>query len=118
MFLLLKTGSICVYNIEGETGTLEKLQESKQIKDYEGKGLNQAITCICTAYTEPPQYDCEIFSDLYKYMEPTVPEYDFIDDPNGDMIDKFLVIGLSKGTVIFVKVNNLDHIFARFSIHR
>jgi hypothetical protein len=29
-----------------------------------------------------------------------------------------LVIGLSKGTVIFVKVNNLSHIFARFSIHR
>ena len=28
------------------------------------------------------------------------------------------MIGLSKGTIIFIKVNNLSHIFARFSIHR
>lgn len=29
-----------------------------------------------------------------------------------------MVIGLSKGTVIFVKMDNLSHIYARFSIHR
>ena len=118
MFLLLRTGSICVYKIEKETGTLEKLQESKSLKDYEGKSMNQQITCITTAYTEPPQYDCEIFSDLYKYREPTDPEYQFIQDPHDGDIDQFLVIGLSKGTILFVKVNNMDHIFARFSIHR
>ena len=40
MFLLLKTGSICVYKINKETGTLESLSESKSIKDYEGKNMN------------------------------------------------------------------------------
>jgi hypothetical protein len=39
MFLLLKTGSICVYHVEKETGTLEQLKESKSLKDYEGKPM-------------------------------------------------------------------------------
>ena len=46
------------------------------------------------------------------------PEYTFAKDPNGGVLDQFIVIGLSKGTILFIKVNNLDHIFARFSIHR
>jgi hypothetical protein len=33
-------------------------------------------------------------------------------------MDTFLVIGLNKGTIIFVKVDNLEAIYARFSIHR
>jgi hypothetical protein len=46
-------------------------------------------------------------------------DYQFIkDEDGGPILDQFLVIGLSKGTVIFVKVNNLSHIYARFSIHR
>ena len=44
MFLLLSTesdhSSICVYETGKETGTLEKLQEPKSLKDYEGKSLN------------------------------------------------------------------------------
>lgn len=75
MFLLLKTGSLCVYEIGKETGTLEKLQESKNLKDYEGKSMNQGITCITTAYTEPPKYDCEIVSDRRRYEEPAAPDY-------------------------------------------
>ena len=105
MFLLLSTesdhSSICVYETGKETGTLEKLQEPKSLKDYEGKSLNQGITCLTTAYTEPPKFDCEIVSDLYEYA-PTDPDYQFHPDPDGDEIDRFLVIGLSKGTIIFV----------------
>lgn len=67
MFLLLATGSICVYNVEKETGTLEKLKESKSLKDYEGKPMSQGITCLDTCYTRPPRHDCEIFSDLHGY---------------------------------------------------
>ena len=120
MFLLLSTesehSSICVYETGKETGTLEKLQEPKSLKDYEGKSLNQGITCLTTAYTEPPKFDCEIVSDLYEYT-PTDPDYQFYKDPDGDEIDRFLVIGLSKGTIVFVQVDSMDHIFARFSIH-
>lgn len=119
MFLMLKTGSICIYKIDKETGTLESLRESKSLKDYEGKNMNQAISCIKNCSIQPPQYDCEIPPDLYKYIEPHNPDYEFIQPENGEeILDQFLVIGLSKGTVIFVKVNNLSHIYARFSIHR
>ena len=116
-----KGTKICVYKCDQQTGTLEKLKESKSIKDYEGKSMNQAITCISTCYTKPPQYDCEIFSDLHKYKEPTCPDYDFIgtmDEINNCELDTFLIIGLSKGTIVFVRVNNLDHIYSRFSLHR
>lgn len=115
---MLKTGSICIYKIDRETGTLESLRESKSLKDYEGKNMQQSISCIKNCSTAPPQYDCEIPPDLYKYVEPTNPDYEFITPEDGEVLDQFLVIGLSKGTVIFVKVNNLSHIYARFSIHR
>ena len=123
MFLLLKTGSICVYHVEKETGTLEQLKESKSLKDYEGKPMTQGVTCLGTCHTRPPQYDCEIFSDLHKYQEPAPGEadYEFVgtrEELENDLLDTFLVVGLSKGTVLFVRVNNLDHIYARFSIHR
>ena len=95
------------------------MQESKSLKDYEGKSLNQQITTISCCYTEPPQGDCEIFSDLHRYQEPINPAYTFVDQ-EGDkqFTDKFLVIGLSKGMIVFVRVDNLDHIYARFSIHQ
>lgn len=33
-------GQICVYSVEGETGTLEKIQESKSLKDYSNNSIN------------------------------------------------------------------------------
>lgn len=35
-----KSGAICVYRIDKETGTLESIKESKSLKDYEGKSMN------------------------------------------------------------------------------
>lgn len=120
MFLLLKTNSICIYNTEGETGILEKIHESNHFKDYEQKPLAQNITFIGTCCTEPPKYDCEIFSDMHQYQEPLEPDYKFVgeEDNEGLPPDKFLIIGLSKGTVCFVRLDNLESIYARFSIHR
>jgi hypothetical protein len=37
MFLFLRDGSICIYNVQEETGILEKLSDPKSLKDYEGK---------------------------------------------------------------------------------
>ena len=104
-----------MYNVEGDTGKLEKMQESRSLKDYEGKSMSQQITTISCCYTEPPKYDCEIFSDQHRDKEPINPAYASIDQ-EGDT-DRFLVIGLSKGMIVFVRVDDLDHIYARFSIH-
>ena len=32
--------------------------------------------------------------------------------------DNFLIMGLSKGSVIFVKVRDIENIYARISVHR
>ena len=41
VFVLLQTGSICVYKVhDRETATLEKLQFPKELKDFEGKSLS------------------------------------------------------------------------------
>ena len=68
VFVFLQTGTFCVYKVQDrETATLEKLQFPKQLKDYEGKSLSQAITCLTLCSFEPPQVDSEIFSDTFKY---------------------------------------------------
>ena len=68
VFVLLQTGTICVYKThDRETATLEKLQFPKELKDYEGKSLNQTITALTLGSITPPRVDCEIFSDVHKF---------------------------------------------------
>jgi hypothetical protein len=57
------------------------------LKDYDGKGVYQQITSISKCYTEPPQFDCEIFSDLKRYKPPESPEYPINPDPDGGPLD-------------------------------
>jgi len=71
VFVLLETGSICVYKVHNrDTATLDKLQYSKQLKDYEGKSLTQSITAMTMGSIKPPMIDCEIFSELHQYNTP------------------------------------------------
>ena len=58
----------------------------------------------------PPKFDCEIFND--RGGKGGKSEYDV------DYADKYLILGLSKGTVVFVHVESLEQIYARFSVHR
>ena len=37
--------------------------------------------------------------------------------PDPTPVDNYLIIGLSKGTIIFVQVDDLEAIYARFSVH-
>ena len=37
---------------------------------------------------------------------------------DGDEVERYLVIGLSKGSVIFVQVDNIEKIYARFNVHK
>ena len=53
----------------------------------------------------PPRYDVE---SLKRYETKVEPDY----------TDKFLVCGYSKGSIIFVKIQDMERIYTRFSIHR
>jgi hypothetical protein len=57
----------------------------------------------------PPRYDCEIVREgsyyTHEYVEETKTE---------DM----MVLGFSKGSLVFVNTSEIETIYARFSIHR
>ena len=140
VFVFLQSGTFCVYKVEGrETATLEKLQKNKQLKDYEGKSLTQTITALILCSLKPPETDNEIFGETFKYnpknkkSERSPPKDDASeisvsssstelnnepDEGLNDQCEHFLVMGLSKGSVIFVRVDHIEHIYARFSVHK
>jgi hypothetical protein len=68
------------------------------------------------ASTVPPQYDCEMFTkprDTKDFMG------SFIKGKTLKTLhDTYLALGLSKGSVIFVLVNDMNVITSRFSLHR
>jgi hypothetical protein len=117
IFMLLKTGAICIYRIlDKETSVLEHMQYPNQIKDATGKAISQAITTMTIASAVPPTYDCELFT---KPVDTKSMMGSFLLGKTFDTIhDSYLALGLSKGSVIFVSVNDLNTITARFSLHR
>jgi WD40 repeat protein len=62
-------------------------------------------------------FDCLSVADIHQYREPANPDYPYVGAPE-DREETFLVLGMNKGMVLFVKMNNLDHIYTRVSIHR
>lgn len=83
----------------------------------------------------PPEVDNEIFGEIFKYnphskgskqknidpdcseIEVSTSKSDLLSDTDGTS-EHFLVMGLSKGSVIFVRVDHIEHIYARFSVHK
>jgi WD40 repeat protein len=108
-FILLASGTICVYKFDKETAILEKLQYPNQLKDSDGRAINQTITTMSFCNVIPPRFDCEIVRERSyvkeEYCEETKSE---------DM----MVLGFSKGTIVFVNTGQIETIYARFSIHR
>ncbi|CDW78455.1 wd repeat-containing protein 87 [Stylonychia lemnae] len=118
MFILLTSGTLCIYKIDRDTAILEKLQYPNQLKDSEGKSVTQQITSMTFASSVPPKYDCEIFNEVNVNNKMQEEEKSSMKNQYVDYTDKFLVFGLSKGTIVFISVDNLELIHARFSIHR
>lgn len=74
--MLLESGNLCVYKVHNrKTATLDKLQFAKDFKDYEGKSLSQKITAMNIISVTPPKTDCEILSELQKYIPTEAPSY-------------------------------------------
>lgn len=90
------------------------------IKDAGGKALSENITSICFCNTIPPRVDVDI------YNEQTVTNTNKMNEEYeeqkakypADKTDRFLALGLSKGTVVFLDVERIEEIYARFSFHR
>ncbi|CAI2378793.1 unnamed protein product [Moneuplotes crassus] len=110
IFILLSSGTICVYSFDQETALLEKLQRPEHIKDSAGKSINQLITTMNFVNIVPPKYDCEVLKDQ------AMREREVLIEDTGE--ENMIALGFSKGTFAFVSVHDTDKVYARFSIHR
>ncbi len=100
---------------------------------------NQTIKTMDLVSIKPPKFDCEVFADvtLNKGKIPIIKKFRQVEIIDGDsarsespkstcldfegdeMADDFyLCLGMSKGTIVFVRVDNLEYIYSRFAIHR
>ena len=82
--------------------------------------MTQSITSICLCETIPINFDYEIYGDITttgKMFLEAEKEKQLAKYPQ-NMTDRFLVLGLSKGAVAFLQVDDLELIYARLSLHR
>ena len=104
LLLLLDSGVICIFNIQGETGLLEKMIRNGEITDSESRPVLFPIICMKLVKCKPPQYDCELVFRKHGLQ---------------DMQDSdFIAMSAGKGTLLFMSVDKIDKIFSRFSMHR
>lgn len=70
--------------------------------------------------TVPPKYDVEIWNEhANSNDEPMLRFYNKeYEKFASNLKHRFIVLGLSKGTVIFLPIDQIDLIYARFSFHR
>ena len=123
VFVLLTTGTICVYEFDrektNETAQLQKIMEPRDIKDSMKGRLQQEITSITFCKTIPPKMDEENINTSYENAEKIQEERTHQESRWAEgLVDRFIVLGLSAGTVIFLQVDEIDLIYARVSVHR
>ena len=99
---------------------MEKLLYSNQIKDSLLRNLSQGVTSVTFSSIIPPKVDVEIFTESNDTKVSLLEEeqQNLLNKFPADKVDRFLVLGLSKGTVIFLAVDQIDTIYARFFFHR
>jgi hypothetical protein len=92
MFLLLASGTLCIYRVDRDTAILEKLQYPSMLKDSDNKSLSsQQITSMCFVSTKPPKYDCEIFTEAHNAKKNRGEEEDQDPLPGVFMPEEYLL---------------------------
>jgi hypothetical protein len=112
IFIVLESGTICVYRIDDNVTVLEILLHENQLKDNNGRNFSQSITSVTFCQCVPPKFDIEIYSEDTKVIEEWQDKYE------EGLMDRFLAVGTSKGMVLFLEVDKVDTIYARFFFHR
>ena len=65
----------------------------------------------------PPKHDVEIINENAQINQDELYNQEFQKYPP-DKIDRVLVLGLSKGVVLFIAVDKIDQIYSRFFFHK
>ncbi|KRX03596.1 WD40-repeat-containing domain [Pseudocohnilembus persalinus] len=116
-YMLLETGEICKYRIDNQTGIIEEQIQTTLIRDQEKHITNQKANIIKFLKVLPSEMDIEInetrINFNQKEQEYNIDEYNEVYKK-----ERFLALGCQKGSVIFVKLNNMNKIYCRISFHR
>jgi len=102
LIVLLTNSTLCVYKMFKETALLEKIQESSEVYDSEGKrGLNQTVTSMEIVQTRGRDIKA-MDTDVLNHRLHVVTLFTAMADPV--LTQEFLALGLSKGSVILLHV--------------
>jgi hypothetical protein len=92
MFLLLASGTLCIYRVDRDTAILEKLQYPSMLKDSEGKSLSmQQITSMTFVSTRPAKYDCEIFTEAQVHKRANIERQEESEEELLKAVESYLV---------------------------
>lgn len=117
LILLLSSSTICIYKQVKETALLEKILDPSEVKDCEQKrAFSQQVTCMELVTTRSRDeflpFDTEVLN--LRMHESTLE--DALADTGAQK--EFVVLGLSKGTVLLFHVAQLTQLYCRFTVHR
>ena len=117
LILLLSSSTICIYKRVKETALLEQILDPSEIKDSEMKrAFSQQVTCMEIVHTQRADqiapFDNEV---LNLRMHESV-----LGTSIADTSDKkeFVVLGLSKGSILLFHYMQLNQLYCRFTVHR
>ncbi|CAG9319560.1 unnamed protein product [Blepharisma stoltei] len=113
VLLLLYSGSMCIFRYEGETGLLEKIIYTGDIKDSENRAVLAPVKAFKPLNVKPPHYDCELA--IKKKLK---DDLDFFESHAARNPHKFAAMSVGKGALLFMQVENLDSIYGRYILHR
>ncbi|EAS06246.2 WD domain, G-beta repeat protein (macronuclear) [Tetrahymena thermophila SB210] len=116
-YMLVEGGDICRYRLEKDTGIVEDTYSSEQIMDADCHPLNQKATTIKFLKAFPPQIDVEINDIRIREHEEKV-ESSFENLTELFLKNQLMTLGCSKGSIVFLNINDMKKVYARFSFHR
>ena len=139
---MLQSGTLCFYKLERHTSILEKMIQQNQFRDQDNSLLTQRITCFDIGQVSTPRYDSMTYhsskfhrmqtvraakgeANMRKRQKNTMRKADHSStssiETDSSMLetrddDKWLILGMSRGQVIFFNLYNLEILHSRYDV--
>ena len=114
----MEGGDICISRMERGTGVMTQIQKSELIKDFEGHPISQIACTMSFINIQPPLYDVDFGRQKEGSNGPGQKTLAYLSGQELGGKKKLFTLGLSKGSVVFVGMNNLNTLHTKMSFHR
>ena len=113
VILLLFSGTICVYKIDGDTGLLEKIIYVGDVKDALGRSVMTPPNTMELTFSPVPFFDSEVtHKKKLGKQQKTLGTYSWTIE------DSYLALAVGKGSIMFIHLEHLTRVHARFYFNR